>query len=223
MWNRAEIFATLLLVVGATAYIGFGVWFMVKPRAIELYDIMLVSGNARADVRAVYGGLQIGVGLVLLAALPVSTSCFSPLIDINAGLFFGAATTGCFGMGRLIGICIEGFSVDLAGSLYMYLALELGFATLCMVALMLRRRSNRKTEPDKNTIGDRATEIQSPPLGTQCNTKTEPNKNTDSDGANVIQSPPMGIQHDRSTEPNKSTDGDRAPETKSPPIGIASL
>lgn len=57
---------TILSVV-ALLFVGLGFWLMVQPRAVEfLYPIILEKPMAVSEIRAVFGGLMLGVGAAIL-------------------------------------------------------------------------------------------------------------------------------------------------------------
>ena len=101
----------LLLSIGLT-YLVFGVWLLIHPSALDGYGIVLESATARADMRATYGGFEIGVGLFFLCAsmVPVSeannkecqenNSRFLDPRPLNAGLFLGVLIPGSVGAHR---------------------------------------------------------------------------------------------------------------------------
>ncbi|MFP6630073.1 MAG: DUF4345 domain-containing protein [Myxococcota bacterium] len=63
------ILARLLLRASALAFTGIGGAFLVAPSAMGRFvDVSLIGATADNDVRAVYGGLQIGLGVLLWTA-----------------------------------------------------------------------------------------------------------------------------------------------------------
>ena len=64
---RALPFARVVLFVSALAFLGIGVPFLVAPIEMTGFvGVSLAGATADNDVRAVYGGLQIACGLILL-------------------------------------------------------------------------------------------------------------------------------------------------------------
>jgi hypothetical protein len=87
---NAERFARLVLGLSALAFAGIGAAFLLAPEAMAArVGLSLAGATAANDVRAVYGGLQLGVGACLawLARRPDS---------LRAGL-----TLQLFGFGGL--------------------------------------------------------------------------------------------------------------------------
>ena len=55
-----------LIVIAALIIAGFGVWLLVKPEALGGIGINLDGPSARIDIRATYGGFELGVAAFLL-------------------------------------------------------------------------------------------------------------------------------------------------------------
>jgi hypothetical protein len=51
------------------AFLGLGILFGLRPETANYIGIELPTASARNDVRAVYGGLELGIGLYLLWSL----------------------------------------------------------------------------------------------------------------------------------------------------------
>jgi hypothetical protein len=60
--------ARLSLGVTAAAFTGFGIWLLSRPQELSRVDVQVPSPAARAEIRAFYGGLEIGMGLFFAAA-----------------------------------------------------------------------------------------------------------------------------------------------------------
>jgi hypothetical protein len=64
---NAERFARLVLGLSALAFAGIGAAFLVAPQAMAArVGVSLAGAIAANDVRAVYGGLQLGIAAFLL-------------------------------------------------------------------------------------------------------------------------------------------------------------
>jgi hypothetical protein len=125
--------ARAVLVFAALVFFTFGMGFLLVPvQWAEAVDIALPTALARTDLRATYGGLEIGVAL-FLALCAVRAEWVRP------GLVALMLAAGGFGAGRLAGIVVE----RSAGPLM------LGFAllewTIVGVTLYLLRRLDRAT------------------------------------------------------------------------------
>lgn len=97
------------LFLNLAIYAGFAVAFLAMPvRFAEMIGIQLQSSAALADFRAVYGGLCLGISLVLIAGIARSGYCQAALllaITCGSGLL----------LGRLITLLLDG-----PGNLYIY-------------------------------------------------------------------------------------------------------
>jgi hypothetical protein len=122
-------FANVLLCLAGLGFLGFGLWFVVDP-VVPLASMgVAVSGaGATTEIRAFYGGLELGLGLFLLAAAfrrdwrrPALWLCLCANAGIGLvrgyGLLRGEPWIGFFGYA---------------------LAWELGFAMLAALALAKR-------------------------------------------------------------------------------------
>lgn len=108
-----------ILAVAVGVYLLAGAAFVVAPDALfALLGQPLATGAARVDVRAVYGGLQLGLGgwLAVAARRPAS---------VRAGV--GVAGAG-LAAGRGVGIVIDGLDGPLIAGL---LAAEITGAAIC--------------------------------------------------------------------------------------------
>jgi len=124
----------IVLSVAALLFITYGLVSFFFP-AIPAGNAGLVmsDGNAFAEIGAMYGGLQTGIGLFCLLA--VMKSKF-----YHAGLTFLVLGVGALALGRLYSTltAIDPVSVYTYGAL----GYEIGTAILALVAL---RESNKKT------------------------------------------------------------------------------
>jgi hypothetical protein len=113
-----------LAVVGL-AFVGFGLVFTFSPERLgSIIDLPIATPAARTDIRAMYGGLELGLGVFLLV-------CLSRLDFVRVGLLAAAcAFTGLAG-GRLVGLVADGFlqplnlvvfAVEAAGALLAFVA-----------------------------------------------------------------------------------------------------
>ena len=124
----------ILVMLGGLIFLGFGAWFLIQPEMVEGIGITLEGPTARADVRAVYGGFELGIGLLLVL-------CASRVAWHRVGLVAGACAAGGFFVGRLVGIALESGDVD--GLMWGFLALE---GSWTLVYLWALRRSSRSRE-----------------------------------------------------------------------------
>lgn len=98
---RSIRFAQVAGWITAGAWFAFGGWLLVDPggltRAFELGDVPPVF---LAELRAFYGGLELGVGLTL--ALLLGRRQFA------AATLLGAVTLLCVAAGRTLGVLVDG-------------------------------------------------------------------------------------------------------------------
>jgi hypothetical protein len=98
----ARIFLRL---VGAMS-ICFGLGYVAMPGPmIDAAGFGAVPASGLTDVRATYGGLQIGLGVFLLWAAGVES-------QVRAGLLLVLFSIGAVGAGRSIGIMVDGDFTD---------------------------------------------------------------------------------------------------------------
>jgi hypothetical protein len=95
------ILARIVLLVAAAAFIGIGVGFLLLPRQwAAIVEIAVPTPTARTDLRATYGGFDLGIGVFLaLAALDTDWT--------RSGLMALALASAGFAGGRLLGILAE--------------------------------------------------------------------------------------------------------------------
>ena len=61
------VFHRLLVSAVALLFIGLGIWLMLYPREVEdLYPIVLQRPMAVSEMRAIFGGLMLGVGAAVV-------------------------------------------------------------------------------------------------------------------------------------------------------------
>ena len=121
--------ARFLLFASALIFIIVGAGFLVIPRPYaDVLEISLPTAMARTDVRATYGGLELGFGIFLIL-------CVVRREWIRPGLWALALATGGFATGRLIGFLAEG---TISNFMLVFLALEV---VVTLLAVVLLRRS----------------------------------------------------------------------------------
>ncbi len=119
-------FATTLLWLNAVLFIIFGMCFSIAPRffAYLLTEAIPATSSACIDMRASYGGMGLGIGLVFaLCARHPST--------VRLGLIASLMVLGSIVAGRLIGFVADG-SPNLL--MFLMLGAELLFIVLLVVA-----------------------------------------------------------------------------------------
>jgi hypothetical protein len=120
--------ARIALTVAALVLVGIGVGFLAVPVPwASIVDIVLPTAMARTDLRATYGGFDVGIG-VFLAVCALHKEWIRPGL---AALGLGAAG---YGGGRLLGILVEGTTSPLMAA---FAVIEVATA---LAALLLLRR-----------------------------------------------------------------------------------
>ena len=117
--------SALSLLLAAAAFTGAGLTFLAAPGLLVLVDLAPATATARSDVRAVFGGLELGVGawLALCARRP---TWHRPALVAQALTFGGLAA------GRLLSLVIDGVPRGVTFALW---APELSGAVLAVLAL----------------------------------------------------------------------------------------
>lgn len=121
----------LLYIVGAI-FVLVGAAGLVSPQfVVDPVGITLPDTSARAEIRAVYGGMCLGIGVFLIAAGRRAALH-------EAGLVLSALMLWGLVVGRVLNLAIEGRPNRV---IWIYFAVELAGA-LASTALLARRRSN---------------------------------------------------------------------------------
>lgn len=117
--------ARFVLIIAGVGLLLFGLKALVDPLGLwAQFGLAYVDEAAvRTELRAFYGGLELGLGAALLWHLATPR--------LAAGLVLCAFVYGGLGLGRLLGIVVDGPSLMLHG---VALALELAIAGLAVAA-----------------------------------------------------------------------------------------
>jgi hypothetical protein len=117
---------TLALALGGLCFLGFGAVMLVSPQAaMANLGLSVPDGPATTEIRAFYGGLELGLGMLLLAAL-------QKIQYRRAGLVLGCVTYGSIAGARALGMLIDRSS---SAFLWTALVVEIALALLFLVAL----------------------------------------------------------------------------------------
>jgi hypothetical protein len=122
---RSLVFASALIFV----LVGAG-FLLIPQQYAAVLEISLPTAMARTDVRATYGGLELGFGIFLIL-------CTVRREWIRPGLWALALTVGGFVTGRLVGFVAEG---TINKFMLFFLGIELGVALLAV--FLLQRGDN---------------------------------------------------------------------------------
>jgi hypothetical protein len=95
----------LLLTLIALIYLAFGFAFLFNPNEMAtMLSLRFVADAARTDFRAMYGGLEIGVGAFLLI-------CAMRREFVRIGLFASACALVAMATSRSVGLLLDGVNV----------------------------------------------------------------------------------------------------------------
>lgn len=125
-----RIFSKCLVVLAGLGFLGYGVAFLIAPEAtLAGAGMQLTGSGSGVELRAFYGGLELGLGLWLI---------FAGLNDklLRPGLWLTMASNGGIGCSRLLGLALGGAWTPFFGYA---LPWELGFAALGAGALLFSR------------------------------------------------------------------------------------
>ena len=113
------------MVLAACIFLGFGLWLFCVPEALAGIGIVLETPEARIDIRATYGGMELGFATFLLL-------CASRPEWTHVGLVASACGIAGFGLGRLGGILLEGEGTSL---MWIFLGIELAATGVYLAAI----------------------------------------------------------------------------------------
>lgn len=129
----------IVLVLSAGAFVAFGALFLTLPvemaRAVALD---LGSATARTEIRSVYGGLEVAIGLLLLG----SALRGARRDALRDGLRASALLYGGLAAGRAVGLALEG-----GGERVLWLLLT--GEVVAAVASLLALRALADSEPQQ--------------------------------------------------------------------------
>ncbi len=121
----------VVITIAGLGFVAFGILFLCWPDMLMPgVGIQAIDPQAQVEIRAMYGGLELGLGLLLL-------NCFSAERQ-RFGLLLSLASYGGLGLARLISMLMIG-----AGTPYLWFALawEGTIAALALLALRTKKHS----------------------------------------------------------------------------------
>jgi hypothetical protein len=89
--------ARLSLGLTAAAFGGFGMWLLFRPDALSTVGVELPTPAARAEIRAFYGGLELGMA-VFFATAATRPAWFRPALVLQSASLGGSALGRVFSM-----------------------------------------------------------------------------------------------------------------------------
>lgn len=123
----------IILIAGAVIYLAFGFLFLINPDIITTMDgIVLPDRPAANHIRAVYGGMEIGLGMLLIYFCLVKDG-------VRKGLIVLAFSIGVTALSRLYGIVFDG-----GGDMSNILSFVAEFAFAGMALILLGGIKNKK-------------------------------------------------------------------------------
>lgn len=115
----------LTLWLGGSGFLGFGLAFLIAPlQTLAAAGIELSGDLAATELRAFYGGLEVALGGLLIAADLIGAR--------RHGLILCLASYGGIGLARALGIALAGSATPF---LWAALATELTLAALSALSL----------------------------------------------------------------------------------------
>jgi hypothetical protein len=121
-----------ILALSAIAFLGIGVTFIAAPNALlPRVNISAPEGTALTDIRAIYGGLDLGVDIALAYCLVRGHTAL--------GLRVTAFVLGGIALGRAIGIVLDDNQTTIT---YVLWATEIGGALIAAFGLALQRKDS---------------------------------------------------------------------------------
>lgn len=90
----------IALWLGALTFAFFGVWLLIRPNALRGVGVVAENADGRAELRAAYGGLELGIAAFL-------GLCLLRPDFTEPGLWLQLLALGGLAVGRLLGISVE--------------------------------------------------------------------------------------------------------------------
>lgn len=128
--TRSAMYVRWVLGVAGAIFLGLGLACIFVPSMIiGAMDVKAEPGKALADIRAVYGGLDLAIGILLIY--------FFVRKQWSTGLAISTLVCACLAAGRLVGILIDPARDILTFGLF---GVEVLGAVLSAVGLFLARQ-----------------------------------------------------------------------------------
>ena len=125
-------FPVILLRITSVLFIAFGVAFVAFPQDVAelVTDGFPIVPSAVTDMRATYGGVPLGLGLFV-------GLCARRTDWLRPGLIVSLLVIACIGMGRLVGIIVDG-----SPNAFMIVFLSTEVVSVALFAVAVRRVSS---------------------------------------------------------------------------------
>lgn len=123
-----QVSRTIIILVTASIYAGFAIWLGLWPQALlQTFGIDLSTAAMLTEIRAFYGGVELGIALAMLVLWHQGNS--------SAALLIGGLPLAGSASGRLLGMMADGFA-----STHLTLAMfELLGCAACMSAYYYKK------------------------------------------------------------------------------------
>ncbi|WP_438028138.1 DUF4345 domain-containing protein [Sorangium sp. So ce233] len=131
--------APLSLWMAAAAFAAAGLAFLAAPGLLTLVDLSPATPTASSDVRAIFGGLELGVAALLAI-------CARRPAWYRAGLTAQALTFGGLALGRLLSLALDGLPRPVTFALW---GPEIAGAALAIAALRQTEQIEPEARPDE--------------------------------------------------------------------------
>ena len=96
-----ERFARGVLGIDALAFLALGLWLFAQPEGLSAVGLAADNPAARIELRATYGGVELGLGAFL------AWTAWGPRSRLRVGLVASVLTLGGFGAGRALGMLAD--------------------------------------------------------------------------------------------------------------------
>jgi hypothetical protein len=142
--------ARWVLALSGVPFVAIGLAFLVDPAAMGAHiGLALADATAANDVRAVYGGLQVGLGALLWA-------CASRARWVTGGVAALLATFGGLVAGRVVSLLVDGMPAPLGLLLHAGELAGLLGGIAAAAALARARRPTRESASAQRAAGERS-------------------------------------------------------------------
>ena len=132
--------AKLSLIITANGFAGLGITLLIFPGLLEIVGVMELTGSGTIEIRAFYGGLELGIALFFLLAIN-RPKWLKPALVLQVCILGGVA------IGRMLGLVITSWQAQLV--IYIILAAEGTLAILGAVALSKLQSEKPKIDESK--------------------------------------------------------------------------
>jgi hypothetical protein len=116
----------IALWLGTLSFAFFGVWLLLRPNALRRVGVVAESPDGRAELRAMYGGVELGIAAFL-------GLCLLRPDFTEPGLWLQLLALGGLAVGRLTGIALETGGVS--KTIWFFASLEILATALTLAAI----------------------------------------------------------------------------------------